>query len=214
MFTLPERFTSKVVIDPETGCHVWTASKTRDGYGKFWFDGRHQYAHRVAYAATHGEIPAGMEVDHMCGRRDCVRPDHLQVVTHVENSRFQVTRDGTHPMANRTHCPRGHALTPENNRPDRAARGWRKCLACNRARTALRNALASALGKSWGIPVREAKKDPRVKAIASEAWNWRPASDAEADEMADVLDAVERIESGRRLTKKQKIAAVYRPPSK
>ena len=173
-----------------------------------------QYAHRVAYEAVNGPIPVGMQVDHRtCNRPSCVNPAHLQAVTASENTRFQVTRDGTHHRANRTHCPQGHALTADNLVASHLARGERYCLTCHRERAALVNAVASALGKSWGTSVMAARRDPRVKSIVRNAWNWKPASDAEAEELADVLDAVERIESGQRLSKRQKMAAVYRPPA-
>ena len=32
-----------------------------------------------------GPIPVGAELDHLCGMRDCVNPDHLELVTHREN---------------------------------------------------------------------------------------------------------------------------------
>jgi len=213
MFTLPERFTSKYVVDPTTGCHVWTAMKQPDGYGRFRWEGRMQYAHRVAYAAVNGDIPAGMQIDHICNRPSCVNPEHLQAVTKSENERFKVTRDGTHHMANRTHCPRGHELSAGNTCPDYAARGWRKCLTCNRERVALVNALASALGKAWDIRAHDARRDPRVREIVRDAWSWSPATDAEAAEMSATLDACERIERGEKLTKRQKMAAVYRAPA-
>ena len=209
MIELPQRFHDKYVVDPETGCHVWTAAKTADGYGLFWLDGRAQYAHRVSFASVNGPIPDGMHLDHLCRNRACVNPAHLEVVTNRENyHRGMDARNGSRDV-----CPRGHALTSDNLVAAQLARGKRTCLTCNRERTALRNAVASALGKSWGIPVREARKDPRVKALVRATWNWRPSSAAEAEELAELVDVANRIESGRRLTKRQKIAAVYRAPA-
>ena len=216
MHTLPQRFHDKYIVDPETGCWIWTGAKTANGYGRFRWEGRMQRAHRVAYAAANGDIPAGMQVDHICNRPSCIRPDHLQLATPAENVRYAIERDGTHIGA-RTHCPRGHALTADNLVAARLARGRRNCLTCHRAqtreRTALRDAVASALGKSWGTGVKNATNDPRVKAIVRKAYNWKPASDQEAEELAELVDAVNRIESGRRLSKRQKVAAVYRPPA-
>lgn len=211
MFTLPERFTSKYVVDPTTGCHVWTAAKNRNGYGMFR-DGRMQYAHRVAFAAVNGPIPDGKVIDHKCNVPACVNPAHLHAVTSAENIRFAIDRDGTHNGA-RTHCPKGHELSAGNLTTSGVARGRRRCRTCHRERAALRDALASALGKSWDIRAHDARRDPRVRAIVRDTWNWSPATDAEAAEMSATLDACERIERGEKLTKRQKMAAVYRAPA-
>lgn len=80
---LPPRYWAKV---EKTGtCWNWVAGKTSNGYGLFKFDGTTQVAHRLAYVATHGPIPKGMQIDHMCHNRGCVRPDHLRVVTAKQN---------------------------------------------------------------------------------------------------------------------------------
>ena len=38
-------------------------------------------AHRVAYTMFKGKIPEGMVVDHLCGKKSCVNPLHLEAVT-------------------------------------------------------------------------------------------------------------------------------------
>ena len=49
--------------------------------------GKKELAHRIAYEAANGPIPEGMVLDHLCRSRNCVNPDHLEVVTHAENQR-------------------------------------------------------------------------------------------------------------------------------
>lgn len=34
-----------------------------------------------------GEIPHGLEIDHLCNKPTCCNPDHLEAVTRAENER-------------------------------------------------------------------------------------------------------------------------------
>ena len=42
-------------------------------------------AYRVAFEAAFGPLPPGEQVHHRCGRRSCVRPEHLQATTGRDN---------------------------------------------------------------------------------------------------------------------------------
>lgn len=81
------RFWSKVNKLQE--CWLWTAKITRDGYGCFAItnNGKTQYrgAHRVAYEMSFGSIPDGMDIDHICFNRRCVRPEHLRLASRSQN---------------------------------------------------------------------------------------------------------------------------------
>lgn len=68
---------------------LWQGYVTKAGYGhaQSRFTQRVDMAHRVAYELAMGRVPAGMEVDHLCRVRLCVRPDHLEAVSHAENMR-------------------------------------------------------------------------------------------------------------------------------
>jgi hypothetical protein len=70
-----------------TPCWLWQLAKDTHGYGVTWADGRMSPAHRVNYEERHGRLPAGVELDHLCRVRACVRPEHLEPVTHAENCR-------------------------------------------------------------------------------------------------------------------------------
>lgn len=43
------------------------------------------YAHRAMYEQEVGPIPEGLTLDHLCRQPACMRPDHLEPVTHATN---------------------------------------------------------------------------------------------------------------------------------
>ncbi len=65
-------------------CWVWHAANNYR-YGLHWANGQHNKAHRYIYEMLIGPVPNGLELDHLCGNKLCVRPDHLEPVTHAEN---------------------------------------------------------------------------------------------------------------------------------
>jgi hypothetical protein len=78
-----------VNVDKSGPCWLWTAYLKPNGYASFYpGGGRHVskiYAHRFAFELGNGPIPDGMEVDHTCNVRHCVKPSHLELVTRREN---------------------------------------------------------------------------------------------------------------------------------
>lgn len=100
----PERFDAKVQY-PEApdGCWIWTGPTAGKGYGQTTTKGTRVYVHRLSYMAHVGPIPEGLEIDHLCRTPLCVRPDHLEPVTHAENVRRALPF-----RQSPTHCPQGH----------------------------------------------------------------------------------------------------------
>ena|SRR3990167_760739 len=88
-------------VRPEGNCIVWIGRRNRRNYGIISYKGRTTRAHRIAYALTHGELPAGVFVCHACDNPPCIHPDHLWVGTAADNN-ADCDRKGRH------HRPRSH----------------------------------------------------------------------------------------------------------
>lgn len=86
-----ERFWA-MVQKTET-CWLWLGATNPDGYGRFLIGSRTDgtrrlvQAHRWVYEQEYGPIPPGLEPDHLCDVRNCVRPSHLEAKTHRSNVR-------------------------------------------------------------------------------------------------------------------------------
>ncbi len=126
-------------VDKSGSCWIWIGSKATKGYGRW--NGRK--AHRVAYEALVGVIPAGLTIDHLCRNRKCVNPSHMEVVTNAVN----VLRGESFSAVNqrKTHCPKGHPYDETNtgHRSDRPGRICRECMRI-RNRVYYRSRTASA----------------------------------------------------------------------
>lgn len=75
------RFAKRIEVDEVSGCWCWTASLNNAGYGNF----NGTSAHRFIYQYVFDAIPPARQVDHLCRNRRCANPEHLEIVTAVEN---------------------------------------------------------------------------------------------------------------------------------
>lgn len=143
---LPDRFWSKCIPEPNSGCWLWFGARAR-GYGyiqiKLAFRVyKATLAHRHAYETLVGPIETGLDLDHLCRNTACCSPRHLEPVTHIENLRRSplgfYNGDTQRELARRprsirrgaTHCKRGHAFEGDNLRI--SSNGTRLCRMCVR----------------------------------------------------------------------------------
>lgn len=125
------RLRAKTASSPG-GCWLWMGSLDEHGYGQAQFRGRLGFAHRVAYTLYRGEIPDGLELDHLCRVTACINPWHLEAVTHKENlRRSPLLAEIRAKRLAITHCPHGHPYDVANTY---IYKGRRNCRACGNLR--------------------------------------------------------------------------------
>lgn len=153
---IDERFFSKFIPEPNSGCWLWTGTVRSTGYGVI--SERHDEipAHRLSLILHGVEVPHDKVVMHKCDNRCCVNPDHLMVGTHKDNTADMWAKGrqgkldyvaiglklkgktrqtpwmfGKRPP--KLKCTRGHDLTGDNVIIN-VTTGKRKCRICNNAR--------------------------------------------------------------------------------
>lgn len=83
-----ERFLAKVDAPPDLlSCWEWRGARSRTGYGVFHAGPGLALAHRFAFEQLVGPVADGLDLDHLCRNRGCVRPEHLEPCTRAENLR-------------------------------------------------------------------------------------------------------------------------------
>jgi hypothetical protein len=105
LFRLPIRLREKIRVDAETGCWMWIGAHNSSGYGVTNPAGVRRYcvAHRLVYVILvdpgfqlfPGSEWSGEVLDHRCGVKLCVNPDHLEPVPQWENLRRAFSRERT-----------------------------------------------------------------------------------------------------------------------
>lgn len=97
---------------------------------------KYKWVHRLVLEAFTGPCPDGFDGCHNDGDPSNNHTDNLRWDSRRENAKGRV-RHGNHYQVDKTHCPRGHELVEPNLKPADAAKGWRNCLACARAKNAV-----------------------------------------------------------------------------
>ena len=134
-------------VQKTDNCWLWTGPISESGYGGFGAHGRNFQAHRFSWFLAFGKIPKGMYVCHRCDVRNCVRPDHLFLGTHLDNM-----RDKAEKFAER----KRQGLIPHRSKPETAAQ------------RAARNAVNWLTRKEISETARAEIRDENINCLTSE----------------------------------------------
>jgi|SRR6185312_11445504 len=75
-------------------CWEWQAKRDKDGYGRFWVNGKTVGAHRYAYEFYHNlKLNSKILVCHSCDNPSCVNPNHLFSGSHQDNKNDSVKKN-------------------------------------------------------------------------------------------------------------------------
>lgn len=144
--SLPAKILESIEHDTNGGCWLYSGPLNPGGYGSVFIEKRagrliREPAHRLSYRLFRGEIPEGLQLDHLCRVRCCCNPAHLEPVTAREN---MLRSNSTAALnARKTHCKNGHEFTSENIY---RVVGARVCKACARAKRLATGAVKGTFG--------------------------------------------------------------------
>jgi hypothetical protein len=109
----------------DENCWSFQGVPSSTGYGTVRYLARQVGAHVAVYTILIGPMPEGTELDHLCRRRWCCNPAHLEPVPHRVNTLRG--RAPTAVNAAKVVCTNGHKFTPENTRVGKLGRACRTC---------------------------------------------------------------------------------------
>lgn len=119
------RFMRYLAAPGSGGCRVWTGGAYKNGYGKFWLNGRNHLAHRVAFAIAQGRWPEPI-ARHKCDNPACCEPGHIEEGTYQENVQDCIERGRRRPRDEyRPRTLQEGARHYSNHAPEKVLRGER-----------------------------------------------------------------------------------------
>lgn len=80
----------------KTPCWIWVHALGTHGRGMVEIDGVKGTAYRAMYTQAFGEPPTAHDLHHLCEVPACVRPDHLQPLTHPDHMRLHRSQKRAH----------------------------------------------------------------------------------------------------------------------
>lgn len=66
-------------------CWICVSHRKTQGYPQTSRDGQPQRIYQFLYKLLKGPVSRGLEIRHLCGNKECIRPEHLEVGTRKDN---------------------------------------------------------------------------------------------------------------------------------
>lgn len=107
----PGTILTRYEVNPN-GCWNWKGASWTRGYGVVIIGTKRYAAHRYFYLKLRGEIPKDKVIDHLCRNRNCVNPNHMEIVTNRENVLRGIGLAAIN--AKKESCKWGHELIEAN----------------------------------------------------------------------------------------------------
>lgn len=82
----PEHYAVLSRVIQGDDCWEWDGTHNQYGYGLFHSGTTNRLAHRIIFGYYFGAVPSTIQLDHTCGNRGCVNPEHLRKVTPKQNT--------------------------------------------------------------------------------------------------------------------------------
>lgn len=117
------------IPEPNTGCWIWISLLDRKGYGRVWFNGKEQRAHRLsAHLYLDMKLDDEVQALHKCDNTWCVNPEHLFTGSNLDNIKDRISKGRGR---RKRFCRRGHEYTVENSEIRfKGNTMYRKCRQC------------------------------------------------------------------------------------
>ena len=126
--SLEQRLRAGIVVDPDTGCHIWTGQTSGRRNNK---PGRGEIygiistgAHRLAWELANSPIADGMQVLHRCDTPRCCNREHLFLGTQLENM-ADMARKGRARNQHAAKAKAGLVVDPDTGLPCLDREEWK-----------------------------------------------------------------------------------------
>lgn len=113
------RLDKKTIPEPNTGCILYFGTLDKNGYGKIYYNKKHQRVHRLVYELKNGKIPRENIIQHKCDTPSCCNIEHLELGTYKSNMVDKVNKGRLknywlNKSNDLTKCKKGHEYNDVN----------------------------------------------------------------------------------------------------